>query len=98
MRGDRPSVRKAHRRRLADPRTTDPDGDPGRSAVTAGAVHAIDVGAPSAEHQPGVTSFSPTIPATIKATQASRAALEGSPKSAMPRITVPTAPMPVQTA
>ncbi len=45
-----------------------------------------------------VTSFSPTMPATISPMQARRAAVAGSPNSAMPRIAVPTAPMPVQTA
>ena len=45
-----------------------------------------------------VTSFSPTMPATISPTQPSRSAVAGSANRMMPRITVPTAPMPVQTA
>ncbi len=38
------------------------------------------------------------MPDTISATQASRAAVAGSPNSTMPSATVPTAPMPVHTA
>jgi sodium-dependent dicarboxylate transporter 2/3/5 len=43
-------------------------------------------------------SLRPTRPATMRATQASRAGLADSPKSAMPSAAVPTAPIPVQTA
>ena len=45
-----------------------------------------------------VTSFSPTIPATISPMQARRTAVAGSPNNAMPSSAVPTAPMPVHTA
>ena len=45
-----------------------------------------------------VTTFNPTIPATISPTHASRASVAASPNSAIPRITVPTAPIPVHTA
>ncbi|MBA3518316.1 MAG: alpha/beta hydrolase, partial [Rhizobiales bacterium] len=44
------------------------------------------------------TSFSPIKPATISPMQASRSAVAGSPKRTMPRIAVPTVPMPVHTA
>lgn len=43
-------------------------------------------------------SLSPTMPATINATLNSRAGLADSPKRKIPRITVPTAPMPTHTA
>ncbi|MGY3459562.1 PiT family inorganic phosphate transporter [Bradyrhizobium sp. LM3.4] len=45
-----------------------------------------------------VTSFSPTIPATISPMLARRNAVAGSPNRMMPSVAVPTAPMPVQTA
>ena len=45
-----------------------------------------------------VTSFSPTIPATISPMLARRNAVAGSPNRTMPSVAVPTAPMPVQTA
>src|SRR6185437_7043996 len=45
-----------------------------------------------------VTSLSPTIPATMSPMLARRAAVAGSPNNAMPRIAVPTAPIPVHTA
>jgi len=43
-------------------------------------------------------SFSPTIPATIRRRQRRRRALRDSSKSTSPAMTVPTAPIPVQTA
>jgi hypothetical protein len=43
-------------------------------------------------------SFSPTMPAMMNPAQTSLAALGGSPNRAMPKRTVPTAPMPVQMA
>ena len=46
----------------------------------------------------GETSFSPTIPATIKPMQARRTALADSPNSAIPSSAVPIVPMPVQIA
>lgn len=48
--------------------------------------------------QPGVASLSPTMPAMMNPTLTSRSALAGSANSTMPRITVPTAPTPTQTA
>ena len=45
----------------------------------------------------GVASFRPMMPATIRSTLPRRARSAGSPNSAMPRITVPTAPTPTQT-
>ena len=45
-----------------------------------------------------VTSLSPRIPAIIRNRQAIRAASRDSPKSTIPRRTVPIAPIPVQTA
>ncbi len=51
---------------------------------------------------PGTTyaeaSFSPTMPATIRPMQASRAGDADSPNSTMPSTAVPTAPIPTQTA
>jgi hypothetical protein len=44
------------------------------------------------------TIFNPTIPATINPTQTNLAASADSPKKAIPRKNVPTAPMPVHTA
>ena len=38
------------------------------------------------------------MPVTIRPMQASRTAVAGSPSSQMPRIAVPTVPMPVHTA
>ena len=52
---------------------------------------------PSQAHS-GVTSFKPTIPTTISATQISRRASALSWKSAMPTRTVPIVPIPVHTA
>ncbi len=49
-------------------------------------------------HHSGDRTFRPTIPATMRPIQASRSALALSPSSAMPRMTVPTVPIPVQTA
>jgi membrane glycosyltransferase len=46
----------------------------------------------------GVNSFSPRMPETISARQASRPAVAGSLNSRMPTMAVPTAPTPVQTA
>ena len=46
----------------------------------------------------GDTSFSPTIPATIKTMHPSRIAVRGSSKNKIPTDAVPTAPIPVQTA
>ena len=46
----------------------------------------------------GVTSFRPTIPDTISATQTMRNVVAGSLKIRMPTTTVPTVPMPVQIA
>lgn len=43
-------------------------------------------------------NFRPITPATINNRQTTRAAVTGSPNRTMPRIAVPTAPMPVQTA
>jgi len=43
-------------------------------------------------------NFSPAMPATIRPIEARRAAVAGSPNRYMPRIAVPTVPMPVQTA
>jgi hypothetical protein len=43
-------------------------------------------------------SFSPRIPATISPMQTSRAGAADSENSTMPRMAVPTAPMPVQMA
>ena len=43
-------------------------------------------------------SFRPTIPARMRPTQTSRATVAGSPNRMIPNKTVPTAPMPVQTA
>lgn len=56
-----------------------------------------------AHHKAGATgyeaeSFRPITPATINNRQTTRAAVTGSPNRTMPRIAVPTAPMPVQTA
>ena len=48
--------------------------------------------------QAGVASFNPTIPATISAIEARRIGSINSPNRMMPRMAVPTAPMPVQTA
>lgn len=42
-------------------------------------------------------NFNPIIPAKIRAMQSNRAALADSPNNRMPRKTVPTAPIPVQT-
>ena len=55
-------------------------------------------GSSRAGHTHPCVSFNPTIPARIIATHSSRAAVAGSWNSTMPRMTVPTAPMPVQTA
>ena len=46
----------------------------------------------------GVTSFSPTMPARMRATHPSRRKSALSLNSRMPTITVPIVPMPVQTA
>ena len=43
-------------------------------------------------------SFRPMMPVTIRPMQAMRTGVAGSPSSQMPRIAVPTVPMPVQTA
>ena len=64
----------------------------GGGAVGNTARHGYSIGI-----QAGVASFRPTMPAMIKATLTSRAALAGSPSKMMPRITVPTAPTPTQT-
>lgn len=48
--------------------------------------------------QPGVTSLSPTIPAMMSPAQNNRPAVAGSPNKPIPSSTVPTAPIPVQTA
>src|SRR5574338_305510 len=48
--------------------------------------------------QTGDDSLRPTMPATISARLAMRPAVAGSPSSTMPRIAVPTAPTPTQTA
>ena len=45
-----------------------------------------------------VTSFRPTMPATMSAMQPRRSASRDSPNRNMPKRAVPTAPMPVQTA
>ena len=44
------------------------------------------------------TSFSPITPATMKTMQSNRAGDAESPSTAIPRMAVPAAPMPVQTA
>lgn len=45
-----------------------------------------------------VTSFRPTMPLTMRPTQTRRTVVAGSLKRTMPRMAVPTVPMPVQTA
>lgn len=53
---------------------------------------------PPGESVPHETIFSPTMPVRISATQTSLAGVVGSPNSTIPSRTVPTAPIPVQTA
>ena len=48
--------------------------------------------------QCGETSLRPTMPATIRPTQARRGMLSASPNRVMPRAAVPSVPMPVQIA
>lgn len=52
----------------------------------------------TAGHHASEQSFSPTIPAKIRRMQRRRRALRDSSKSTSPAMTVPTAPIPVQTA
>ena len=62
-------------------------------------VEADQVDARHAQAAPGpLVSFRPRIPTTISPIQASRGQLADSANSTMPRIAVPTAPIPVQIA
>ena len=54
--------------------------------------------APGSEAPYQLASFRPTIPATISPMLARRAVVAGSWNNTIPRITVPTAPTPTQTA
>src|SRR6185437_103432 len=56
------------------------------------------VGALLGNDHAGDSTFSPTMPPTMRARQRRRPASCGSPKRIMPRIAVPQAPMPVHTA
>ena len=47
---------------------------------------------------PQVSTFSPTMPLTIRVRQTMRPTVAGSCSTSMPKIAVPTAPMPVHTA
>ena len=58
----------------------------------------LDIAIARMQGKPHAVSFSPAMPATISAMQARRDAVAGSPSSQMPRRTVPTVPIPVQTA
>ncbi len=63
-----------------------------------GAARVEGIRARPGHHQPGVASLRPMIPATIRTMLAMRNPWAGSLNSTMPRMAVPTAPMPTHTA
>ncbi len=101
--GSRCSVRGSRRRewvpqkrREPETRTRHPEPDvaPGTQHREPGTVRLLTV----IRFYSGETSFSPTTPATIRTMQATLRALIDSSNSQMPRMAVPAAPRPVQTA
>ena len=86
--------------RLIDPETTPADSFLARDHGFA-AADGIGVGVKTTlqwHSQFVETSFSPITPVTIKTMQSNRAGDAESPSTAIPRMAVPAAPMPVQTA